>query len=153
MWERLNMKPNEYIKKIRIELGFSQRKVAEQLGITQQGYALIESGKRKLEIDTLIKLSQIFNINPISIINGEKYDENNIFLATDDLASKLKKISRPLIIEDDNNHVEHYYISFPDGYLEIDEQQITELNKRVNDFLLFQIEQLKTENKERFKLK
>ena len=144
------MKPYEYIKKVRIDLGLSQRKVAEQLGITQQGYALIENGKRKLEIDVLIKLSEIFNANPLNIINGEEYDKNNIYSSADDLASKLKKISHPLIIQEDSNYIEHYYISFVDGFLEISEKQVVELNKRMNDFLLFQIEQLKNENKENF---
>ena len=81
------MKPYEYIKKVRIDLGLSQRKVAEQLGITQQGYALIENGKRKLEIDVLIKLSEIFNVNPLNIINGEEYDKNNIYSSADDLCT------------------------------------------------------------------
>nr|DAP99986.1 MAG TPA: Helix-turn-helix XRE-family like protein [Caudoviricetes sp.] len=144
------MKPYENVKKIRNQLGLSQRKVAEQLGITQQGYNLIENGKRKLDVDTIIKLSNIFNINPISIINGEEYDENNIFAAADELTNKLKRISHPLIIKEDSNYIEHYYIGFKDGYLEIDEKQVVELNKRTDDFLRFQLEQLKAENKDNF---
>lgn len=144
------MKPYENVKKIRNQLGLSQKKVAEQLGITQQGYNLIENGKRKLDVDTIIKLSNIFNINPISIINGEEYDENNIFAAADELTNKLKRISHPLIIKEDSNYIEHYYIGFKDGYLEIDEKQVVELNKRTDDFLRFQLEQLKAENKDNF---
>lgn len=144
------MKPYENVKKIRNQLGLSQRKVAEQLEITQQGYNLIENGKRKLDVDTIIKLSNIFNINPISIINGEEYDENNIFAAADELTNKLKRISHPLIIKEDSNYIEHYYIGFKDGYLEIDEKQVVELNKRTDDFLRFQLEQLKAENKDNF---
>lgn len=144
------MKPYENVKKIRNQLGLSQKKVAEQLGITQQGYNLIENGKRKLDVDTIIKLSNIFNINPISIINGEEYDENNIFTAADELTNKLKRISHPLIIKEDSNYIEHYYIGFKDGYLEIDEKQVVELNKRTDDFLRFQLEQLKAENKDNF---
>lgn len=144
------MKPYENVKKIRNQLGLSQRKVAEQLGITQQGYNLIENGKRKLDVDTIIKLSNIFNINPISIINGEEYDENNIFAAADELTNKLKRISHPLIIKEDSNYIEHYYIGFKDGYLEIDEKQVVELNKRTDEFLRFQLEQLKAENKDNF---
>ena len=89
-------------------------------------------------------------MNPLNIINGEEYDKNNIYSSADDLASKLKKISHPLIIQEDSNYIEHYYISFVDGFLEISEKQVVELNKRMNDFLLFQIEQLKNENKENF---
>lgn len=55
----------------------TQAEVAEFLGITQQGYGLIERGKRELKIETAQKLAEFFNVDVNTIIflaieNNEK---------------------------------------------------------------------------------
>ena len=55
------------LKRIRLERftsGFSQEFVANKLNISQSFYARIESGKNRLTVDFLIKLAEIFEIQP-----------------------------------------------------------------------------------------
>ena len=49
------------IKKIRTSLGYTQQDIAKQLGVVQQYISKIESGKENISIDTLVRLSSIYN--------------------------------------------------------------------------------------------
>ncbi len=51
------------IKDLREELGMSQQKLAEMLGVARPTISQIESGTRKLCAEEMLKLSQIFNIS------------------------------------------------------------------------------------------
>lgn len=48
------------IKKIRLQLGFKQFKIAEKLGISTRHYARLENSERKPNNLELKKLSEIF---------------------------------------------------------------------------------------------
>lgn len=60
--------PNN-LKKLRIQNKMTQQNVAEYLKLTQQGYSRFETGTCEPDIDTLIKLSELFN-TPIDILVG-----------------------------------------------------------------------------------
>lgn len=49
------------LKKARMEIGLTQKQVAEKMNITQQQYAKWENGIRSPKDDTLQKLANIFN--------------------------------------------------------------------------------------------
>ena len=58
------MKPlNVLIRKIRKGRNLTQTQVARVLGITQQYYSKYEKGLTQPNIDTLIKLSEIFSVS------------------------------------------------------------------------------------------
>jgi transcriptional regulator with XRE-family HTH domain len=145
------METGKYIKKKRIEMGISQKELGNKVGLTQQAIALLESGKRRIDSDLLFKLSEIFNVDWLSLINGEDFNYDNSILVIPDIIEKLKKIKYHCISIDDENYAEHYYITFPDGTLEVTEEQLIELNKQNNDYLKFQLEQLKQQNIKDFK--
>lgn len=68
----------ENIISIRQKRGFSQEYVATKLGKKQSGYALIESGNRGLEYETLLQLAIIFDMRVIDIITyPEVYNKGN----------------------------------------------------------------------------
>lgn len=59
------------LKRIRLERfnnGFSQEYIANELKISQSFYARIESGKNTLTVETLIKLSKIFELQPEELL-------------------------------------------------------------------------------------
>jgi len=58
------------LKALRKERNLSQSKLAEKLCITQEAYSRYETGDREPNINTLIKLSDIFNV-PIDILVGK----------------------------------------------------------------------------------
>lgn len=54
---------SERLKKARTDNGISQAQVAGKLGITRQAYNHYETGKREPTLETLDKLSDIFNVS------------------------------------------------------------------------------------------
>jgi len=56
----------EIIKELRLKKGFSQKELADKVGLTQQSIALLENGKRKLEFDLFIEI-----INKLETTNEE----------------------------------------------------------------------------------
>ncbi len=61
----------EKIKMIRELRNFSQDYVAESLGIKQNSYSKIETNQTKLTAETLQKLSEIFQVSPMDIMNHQ----------------------------------------------------------------------------------
>jgi transcriptional regulator with XRE-family HTH domain len=75
----------ENIKTIRTGKPYSQEYMADNLGIDQVGYGLIENGKRKLKYETLEQIAIIFGMNVIDIITYPK-----IFVDMDSLVVENK---------------------------------------------------------------
>ena len=68
------------IKRIREEMRLSQENVADELGIAQNSYGLIENGKRKLSYDNLSQIAKCFKRDVIDIITyPKKYVDKDIF--------------------------------------------------------------------------
>ena len=55
MIEKINL------KELRIQKGYTQEEVAKKLGVKQQQYSLLELGKRRIFLDTFLKLMSIYN--------------------------------------------------------------------------------------------
>lgn len=79
------------IKKLREQLGISQQRLAELLGVLRPTVSQIENGERKITADELIKLSEIFNISVESLLDLRK--EPEVIL----MESKKRKKQRPQI--------------------------------------------------------
>lgn len=66
------------MKELRIESGLTQLQVAERLGITYQAISNYERGKNSIETDLLVSMCNIYNVDPVSVLNpdtkGEIYD-------------------------------------------------------------------------------
>ena len=64
----------DWLKKLRDDIGMSQRNVADKIGISQQYYALIENGERqkKIDIELAQKLADIFGVTLEFIYEHEK---------------------------------------------------------------------------------
>lgn len=60
---------------IRQNSKLSQSQIAQKLNIAQSTYAGYEKGVRKIPLEVIVQLSQIFNISPTSLILG---NESNI---------------------------------------------------------------------------
>lgn len=52
---------NESVKQCRERRGLSQRKLAEQMGVSQQFILQIEKGERQIPVDRLIQISNILD--------------------------------------------------------------------------------------------
>ncbi|MBP1999261.1 transcriptional regulator with XRE-family HTH domain [Paenibacillus shirakamiensis] len=53
----------ERLSKLRLDRNFTHQDMADQLGMTRQGYGHYESGKRAIDSDTLSKLADILRVD------------------------------------------------------------------------------------------
>ena len=61
------------LKELRIESNFTQRRVAEKLGIRQQSYARYESGAGEPNLETLVAISKLFNVSVDYLLGITEY--------------------------------------------------------------------------------
>ncbi len=66
------MKINENLRTARMNCGFTQEQVAEQVGITRQALSHYESGRSQPDIDMLLSLCKIYNTDINDILYGCK---------------------------------------------------------------------------------
>ena len=60
------MKGNSFgqnLKELRLDLGISQRKLGEILGVVNQTISFWELGPREPDLDTLVEISKFFNVS------------------------------------------------------------------------------------------
>ncbi|WP_302673008.1 helix-turn-helix domain-containing protein [uncultured Clostridium sp.] len=94
------MLPHEKLKLIRLEKGLSTYDLSELTGIPQSTISKMENGKRKLETDSLRKLSEVLNISISAFFDEEKINENkniSLILAQDEtikLSDRIKDLRK-----------------------------------------------------------
>jgi transcriptional regulator with XRE-family HTH domain len=76
-----NFKIGRNIKKLRELRDYTQEYIASQIGKKQTEYSKIERGKKKIEIDDLIKIADILKVRPEDILNFDS--ERIIFNITE----------------------------------------------------------------------
>jgi transcriptional regulator with XRE-family HTH domain len=69
------LKLGKTIKSLREQIGISQQKLADSLGVLRPTVSQIESGERKITADELVKLSEIFNVSIEYLLGFEKEPE------------------------------------------------------------------------------
>lgn len=82
---------NENLKRAREQRGYSQKEVAEKIGVAKSTYSLYESGNREPNVQTIKKLSDLLCVSadellgiddsPITIaahFDGEEYTEEEL---------------------------------------------------------------------------
>jgi len=78
------------IKDLRRLTGLSQEILAEKMGVIRSTISQIENGDRKISAEELLKLSNIFNVNPSNLLDIEKAPE--VILGEDKKEKKHKKV-------------------------------------------------------------
>lgn len=68
------MELGEKIRKLRKEKGMTQKELSAKLGTTPQNLAQYENGKRNPKIETLQKIADALNVNPLCL-RGDITDE------------------------------------------------------------------------------
>ena len=61
------------LKELRVEKGYSQRKFGEILGFCNQTVSFWESGSREPDLDTLIKISEFFQVSVDFLLGKKEY--------------------------------------------------------------------------------
>ncbi len=75
---------NERLKSLRKKCGYTQVSLAETLGVSKGTVAMWETGKRTPDFDTLIRLSDLFDVRTDYIL-GKSNDSSSAKLSDDDI--------------------------------------------------------------------
>ena len=62
------------LKKLRLEQGYTQRCVAQALGMSQPNYSKLEHGKRVLDDHAIRALAKLYGVTTDTILYGGEYD-------------------------------------------------------------------------------
>lgn len=80
------MEMSERLQKLRKKAGYSQEQASEMLGLSRQAISKWESGQGKPDIESVIKLAEIYQVSADYILLGTEQNTVN-------LTSKKPKIS------------------------------------------------------------
>ena len=89
------------LKKLRENSGYTQQQIADVLNIDRSTYAYYETGKTTPDINTIIKLSKIFNVPYTEIFENE---ENRTISRVRDIESEEDQFSK-LYGRKNNKHI------------------------------------------------
>lgn len=62
----------EKLRRLRINRDLRQEDVAEHLGVSRVAYTQYEGGKRKMDIDTFVKLCRFYSVTPNEILGFDE---------------------------------------------------------------------------------
>jgi len=62
------MKTNEFIRKLRIERGWSQQELSDYMGAGRTSISMYEKGTREISIQTLERLGELFHVSPYQLL-------------------------------------------------------------------------------------
>jgi len=78
------------ISKLRYEKGYSQKEMAEKLGVTKGAIGMWETDRRKPDCDTLVKIADLFNVTTDYLLSRsvrEAFNDNMI--ETDEITRRM----------------------------------------------------------------
>ena len=82
---------SQTLKWLRENIGYTQQQVADALSIERSTYAYYETGKTNPDINTIIKLSKIFNVSYTDIFEQEERRQDGKFSDVEDNRYYLTK--------------------------------------------------------------
>ena len=130
----------ERIKKARMSKGLTQKALSELCRIAEPTIRKYESGRLNPKIETLQKLASALGVTaPFLIGYGLEDTSSNPFWGAD-LESKLKQVGHSTGFDDENAAL---WINYPDGALEVSEDDLKELHNSTNEYMCFKLGELK----------
>lgn len=126
------------IREIRKMSGMTQMQVADKAKISVNSLRLYESCKREPNMSTLTNIANALCVPISSLIPS---DEKNAIWA-DSIEEKLKHIGCSVNGEPDGSSI---WIDGPFGRLYVEFDDLEEINRAVDNFLRFKIDELRTE--------
>lgn len=102
------MEINEKVRTLREIKRFSQEEMAAKLGMSVNGYAKIERGKRRLDIPKLEQIAAVFGMDVADLITA---DTDTIYVARQNRLKDFQDLKQSvvcLINQDSPNHHTYY---------------------------------------------
>lgn len=129
------MTTGQRIRSARKERGLTQKALGELLGVTQATVGQYETNPNPPKIETLQKIALQLNV-PIAYLIGT-VSSYSWDVALD---QKLTHIGYSVGYDEDNAAL---WINYPDGTLEVGDDDLRMLNESVDSYLRFKLSELK----------
>ena len=68
-------KPKDYLKSLRVQHGYTQKEVADFLGVTKATISKYEKGQRHINSEYIERLAQLYEVEPVYILTGITSEE------------------------------------------------------------------------------
>lgn len=155
------MTVGERIREIRQKAGLTQKQLADRMGVTPSHIGQYERGLRRPSNEKIKKFADALNI-PFEILLADQID--NMVQADKDNANH-KRVSYRVYteLEQKFSHINYsidgdasegyLWINYPDGTLDVNENDLEEINNMCNKFLRFLLTDLRETKKNDFRPK
>lgn len=149
------MTVGERIREIRQKAGLTQKQLADRMGVTPSHIGQYERGLRKPSNEKIKKFADALNI-PFEILLADQID--NIVQSKDRVSYRVyteieQKFSHINYSIDGDDSEGYLWINYPDGTLDINENDLEEINNMCNKFLRFLLADLRETKKNDFRPK
>ena len=131
------------------ERGMSRRQLAIAADIPPSTLQSALAREKNMTTDMLLKIATALEVTSGSLIGfGIDSVKANPFFWSADLEDKLKQIGYSTGFDEDNAIL---WINYPDGTLEVREENLEELHTSTNEYMRFKLEELKKKHTEDFR--
>lgn len=127
----------ENIRQIRIEKGLKQSDLAAKAGVSRVAIGNYERGDRQPPFDIAAKIAAALEVSVDALLDQPEPADYFWAVGLDD---KLKLIGCSTSFDEDNAML---WINYPDGTLEVSENDLKELNDSTDEYLRFKLYELK----------
>lgn len=73
------MSIHQNLKQLRVARGMTQEQVADRLHVTRQSVSSYESGRTKPDIDTLMRLAEVYGVELDAILYGKTEERHDVY--------------------------------------------------------------------------
>lgn len=138
------------IKAARNATKLTQKELATKSGIAEITIRQYESNKRQPRLEYLDKIAEALGVDVWELYDGYtlKTAQHNEHFWTAYLDDQLKQLGCSIGYNEEDAFL---WINYPDGTLEVTEENLKELDKSTMSYLKFKLEELKQEHIEDFR--
>jgi transcriptional regulator with XRE-family HTH domain len=137
----------EKIRSVRKERGLTQKALGDLLNVTQATVGQYETNSNPPKIETLQRIADALGV-PVAYLIGSPMREDVCWDI--ELDQKLSHVGCSVGAYEEDAYL---WINYPDGTLEVTEDELKELNDSANSFVRFKLEELKEKHRAQFREK
>lgn len=143
----------EKIKQLRLSRGLTQRQLSEKSGVIETTIRKYELGTQNPKTENLQKIATALGVPVYTLMDGPavKAFLKNCFW-TVDLDEKLKQVGCSIGTAEGHEEV-FVWLNYPDGTLEVTEEELKELHDSTESFMKFKLDELKQKHTSNFRPK
>lgn len=147
------------IKEARKKVGLTQKELADRIGVSTTTIQQYELGKRQPRFEQAAAIADALGVTYFYLVTGEIHEKDPVELASS-LDQKLKcvdcciELTKPPFLgepkEDEKAGNIKWIHFYWDGVLMVTDEELSELDESINNYLRFKLQELKEKHKDRF---